>query len=304
MFFGRVNPEKKFTYRKQWWAYGMLIPGFIMMTIFVVIPLVMAIYRSFLSFGVYDETPEFVGFRNYEYILSDPTFIKSLGNVVLFAVIITVSTIVLAFLFAVAIKALNNKLTTVAKIIIYLPFLLSGVVASIMFAFIFNYGGGLINSIMISLGLDPIAFGKEGIWPYLLIILPSVWLGFGYNTLVLYAGLMNIPKSYYEAADIDGASFWRKLFKITIPNMKNYFVLLVVNLITANLQMFDIPLMMTGGGPDESTLTTVLYIYNLYRDTTKSPSISIAASVILMVPIVIINLLVFKLIRSEKSQDA
>ncbi len=304
MFFGRVNPEKKFTYRKQWWAYGMLIPGFIMMTIFVVIPLVMAIYRSFLSFGVYDETPEFVGFKNYEYILSDPTFIKSLGNVVLFAVIITVSTIVLAFLFAVAIKALNNKLTTVAKIIIYLPFLLSGVVASIMFAFIFNYGGGLINSIMISLGLDPIAFGKEGIWPYLLIILPSVWLGFGYNTLVLYAGLMNIPKSYYEAADIDGASFWRKLFKITIPNMKNYFVLLVVNLITANLQMFDIPLMMTGGGPDESTLTPVLYIYNLYRDTTKSPSISIAASVILMVPIVIINLLVFKLIRSEKSQDA
>ena len=304
MFFGRVNPEKKFTYRKQWWAYGMLIPGFIMMTIFVVIPLVMAIYRSFLSFGVYDETPEFVGFKNYEYILSDPTFIKSLGNVVLFAVIITVSTIILAFLFAIAIKALNNKLTTVAKIIIYLPFLLSGVVASIMFAFIFNYGGGLINSIMISLGLDPIAFGKEGIWPYLLIILPSVWLGFGYNTLVLYAGLMNIPKSYYEAADIDGASFWRKLFKITIPNMKNYFVLLVVNLITANLQMFDIPLMMTGGGPDESTLTPVLYIYNLYRDTTKSPSISIAASVILMVPIVIINLLVFKLIRSEKSQDA
>ena len=282
----------------------MLIPGFVMMTIFVVIPLAMAIYRSFFSYGVYDVESEFVGFYNYYYILSDGNFTKSLANVVLFALIITILTVVLSFFFAIAIKALNNKLTTVAKIIIYLPFLLSGVVASIMFAFIFNYGGGLINSILISSGQDPIAFGKDGIWPYLLIILPTVWLGFGYNTLVLYAGLMNIPKSYYEAADIDGASFWRKLFKITIPNMKNYFVLLIVNLITANLQMFDIPLMMTGGGPGTDTLTPVLYIYNLYRDTTKSSSISIAASVILMVPIVVINIIVFKLIRSGKSQDA
>ena len=300
----KSNPEKKFTYRKQWWAYFMLIPGFVMMTIFVIIPLGMAIYRSFFSYGVYDENPEFVGLYNYQYILSDSVFGKSLFNVVMFALIITVATVVFAFFFAIAIKALNNKLSTVAKIIIYLPFLLSGVVASIMFGFILNYGGGLINSMLISSGKDPIAFGRDGIWPYLCIIVPTIWLGFGYNTLVMYAGLMNIPKSYYEAAEIDGASFWRKLFKITIPNMKNYFVLLVVNLITANLQMFDVVLMMTGGGPDSNTLTPVLYIYNLYRDTTKSSSISIAASVILMIPIVAINMIVFKLIRSEKSQDA
>ena len=300
----RRNPEQKFTYRKQKWAYLMLIPGFVMMTTFVVIPLVMAVYRSFFEYSVYDTNPKFVGWYNYYVILSDPVFLISLRNVIIFTLAIVALTIVLSFLFAVAIKALHNRLAGVAKIIIYIPSLISGIVTAIMFGFILNYGGGLINSIIVSNGGEPIAFARDGIWPYLTIILPAVWLGFGYNTLVLFAGLMNIPSSYYEAADIDGASFWRKLFRITIPNMKNYFVLLIVSGITGNLQMFELVYMMTGGGPNNNTITPVLYIFNLYRDTTKSSSVSIAASVILMIPIVALNFLVFKAIRSEKSKDA
>ncbi len=306
MTFKSKNPETKFFYRRQWTAYLMLIPGFLMITTFVIVPLIMSFVRSFFFYNDSGTINEFVGFDNYTYILTGDSslFFKTIGNVCLLTLIITTLTVVLSFLFAIAMKALNNKFASVAKVVVYIPFLISGVSASIMFAFIFNYRNGIINSIRYVMGIDPINFQLDGIWPYLLIIIPSVWLGFGYNSLVMYSGLMNIPKSYYESADIDGAGFFRKLFRITIPNMKNYFVLLIVSLITGNLQMYEIPLMMTGGQPQYSTYSPVMYITFLNQSTTNSKGQAIAASILFMIPIVIINALVFFFIRSGKSEDA
>lgn len=131
-----------------------------------------------------------------------------------------------------------------------------------------------------------------------------LWGGFGFNSILMLAGMLNIPESYYEASEMDGASKLKQMFKITIPCMKNYFVLAIIGLVTGGLQMFELPLMMTGGGPLERTLTPVLFIYFQKLNPSLSESTVMAGSILIMIPIMLINLVIFKLIKSEKSQDA
>lgn len=278
----------------------MLLPAFVLITVFVVIPLLMAIIRSFQNY----QTGEFVGFYNFRYILTTPQFTRSLLNVVMFTAIITVLMVFLSFMFAVALKSLSNRLSNIARVVIYIPFFISGIVASIIFQMIINYGGGLITSILISLDMEPISFTTDGIWPYVSIIVPTLWLGFGYNSLVMYAGVINIPKEYYEAANMDGANAAAKMFHITIPNMRNYYVLIVINLVTANMQMMEVPYMITEGGPLNRTLTPVLYLFNSFRDPSRPENVTIAGALLIMLFIVTLNVVVFRLIRSEKSADA
>ena len=169
--------------------------------------------------------------------------------------------------------------------------------------FIMNYGGGLLTSISISLGKEPISFQTQGLWPYVCIIIPTLWGGFGYNSLVMYAGLMNVPRQYYEAAALDGAGPLRRMFNITIPGMRNYFILMLVNLITGTLQMMEIPYLITGGGPLEKTLTPALYLFNSFRDAGRSQNVTIAGALLIMVLTVLMNVIAFRMIRSQKSEE-
>lgn len=281
----------------------MVAPCVICITLFVMIPLAVALYRSFFDYRVYSDVQEFVGLKNYIQILSTELFMDSFKNVFFLTGCIVVLMVVTCFFFAHVIHNLKTGMSKVVRAVIYIPCLISGMAASIIFLFLTNYSGGLINGLLSLVDKGPIAFDREGIWPYVSIIYPSLWLGFGYNCLVLYAGLINIPTSYYEAAELDGANAAERLWFITLPNMKNYFVLIIVNLIAANLQMFEVPLMMTGGGPLLKTYTPVLYVYNSYRDNSATQSLTIAEAVLIMIPIAIVNMFVFKIIRSEKSSD-
>lgn len=278
----------------------MLLPTFIILTIFVVIPLIMAIFRAFTNYI----DGSFAHWDNFISLLSSEYFLKSFKNVMIMAVAATGLTLVTSFLFALALKALNNKVSNVAKVIIYVPAFISGVAITIMFGMLTNYGGGLVTSILVSMNLDPINFSDNATLARISIIIPSVWVAFGGNTLIMYAGLINIPSSYYEAASIDGASAWKKLWSITIPNMKNYFLLQLVSLMTANIQMLDLPLLITGGGPLNETLTPTLYLYNIYSSPSYSPNIAIAGALIIMILIGSVNWVIFKLVNSQRSQDA
>lgn len=295
----KKKKKKEFKYRDAKQGYLMVSIAVLLLLVFAYVPLVMALIRSVQDYS----TGEFVGFDNFDYILKTPSFIKSFKNVLLFTGIIVVAQMVLSFFFASVLKAINVKVANAIKVICYVPCLISGVVASIMYMFILNYGGGLITSILISLDKDPIAFTTQGYWPILCILLPTFWLGFGYNTLVMYAGLVNIPRTYYEVAEIDGANFWEKNRFVTIPYMKNIFILVLVNLITGTLQMMDIPYMITHGGPLEMTLTPSLYLFNSFRDTGRPQNVTIAGALLVMVLIVTVNIVAFRFIKSEKLED-
>lgn len=297
----KLAPEQRghFRYRYSKTALWMLAPALILLTIFVIWPLVMAVQRSFHDYN----SGEFVGFKNYLYILKTESFTKAFKNVLLMTAINVSLTMVVTFAYALLMRSLGNRFGYFVRACIFLPFFISGIVASIIFNLLINYGGGLFTSLLIGAGKDPIAFATEGIWPYVIIIAITLWISFGYQCLIMYAGLLQIPRNIYEAAQLDGANFWQQTLHITLPNMKNYFVLICISLVTSSLQMFEIPFMVTGGGPLESTLTPVMYLYNSFRDPNRPQNATLAGALMVMILIMVVNIFVFKTVRSEKSGE-
>lgn len=295
----KKNNKSHFAYKDAPTGYALVAPAILLLSIFAYVPLIMSIFRAFQDYN----TGRWNGWDNFDYIFKTPDFLRSFANVILFTVIIVVVMMVSAFFFATLLKAIDKRISNLVKVLIYVPCLISGIIASIVFMFLINYRGGLITSILIITGHDPIAFTTEQYWPIACVLVPTFWLGFGYNTIVMHAGLLNIPKSYYEAADIDGAKFFDKVFYITLPSLKNILILMLVNLITGTLQMMDVPYMITGGGPLNMTLTPSLYLFNSFRDSGRPQNATIAGSLLVMFAIVLINIIAFRLIRSKKSED-
>jgi multiple sugar transport system permease protein len=283
-------------------AYLMLAPALILLTIFVVVPLIIAINRSFYNWTFYKES-EFVGWDSYRIIVTNPFFQQAVKNALKFVVIIVPSTLILTFLMGVFLKSLTPKTANTFKGIIYIPTVLSGIAASVVFRFVLDYRGGVINQALMAMGFQRVAFLNSPWGATLAISVITLWMGFGANTILMYAALNNISPSYYEAAEIDGANRFKQMIYVTIPQMKNIFILMTVSLTTGTLQMFDIPFMLTGGGPVNKTLTPMLYLYNNYRDASKGMGYTIAGALIMMVIITALNLVIFRVIHSEKMVD-
>lgn len=292
--------HRRFRYRSALSGYLCILPATLFLATFSFTPLFLSLKRSFYSYS----TGKFVALENFKFILQTPTFVKSFENVLLLAGIVVFAQMVISFLMAHLIIKLPLRFAGAVKIGIYIPCMMSGVITSVIFNLFLRYNRGLLDAIMITLGKEPIYFAQDGIWPYMSIIVPTLWLGFGYNTLVMLAGRLNVPREYYEAAKIDGAGVFATVFKITIPNMGNFFILLLVNLIIGNLQMLEIPMFITGGGPHEKTITPCMYLFQSFNDMMRDRNITIAGSILVMVPIVLLNLVAFALIRSKGSEDA
>ncbi len=283
-------------------AYLMIIPSIVLFAIFVYVPLVMAVRYSFTDWNFYSDS-NFIGLKNFVMVLKNQIFQKSLVNIFWFALIIIPCQVLLSFLFAHVLKNTSERFGSYVKTSIYVPTVISGVVASVIFLFIFNYQGGILNYLIRKLGGSRIPFLNDVVISKWAIAITTIWMGFGYNSLVMFAGLQNIPQSYYEAAEVDGAGIFAKFFKITIPSMKNVFILIIVNLTTGTIQMFDLPYMMTNGGPVNSTLTPMMYIYNNFKSADYSMGYTVAAALLMMVIIGAVSSIVFGLINSEKAQD-
>lgn len=283
-------------------AYMMLLPAVVLLGIFVITPLIMSVEKSFYDWNFYKDSV-FVGFNNFRVIVVNKSFQRAVLNALKFVVILVPLQIIVQFAFAHLLKSLSARFSNVVKTAIYIPGIIAGIIAGIIFMFIFEYKGGLINQLLMSAGIDRIAFKNNGFWAMFSIIVPSVWLGFGGGTILNFAGLIGVPGEYYEAASIDGANSFRKLISITLPQMKNIFVLQCINMTTGTLQMFELPMIMTGGGPREQTLTPMLYMYNNFKNTGMSMGHTIAGALLMMILIALLNSFVFKVIKSEKSID-
>lgn len=284
-------------------AYLMILPSLVALGIFVFTPLVMALEKSLTDWQLY-QGATFIGLENFRIVLGNSLFRKSLENMVRFVLMIVPAQFVFSFLFAHVLRGMHQRAGALIKTAIYVPTVISGVVASVIFLFIFHYQGGILNWLLRQLGQKRVAFLAEPSLAQMSIAVTSIWMGFGYNSLIMYAGLQNIPQSYYEAAEVDGATRFKQLVYITLPSMKNTFILILINLMTGTLQMFDLPYMMFGGaGPVNSTLTPMVYVYNNFKSAEYSLGYTIASALLLMIVIGTLNSLVFTVIGSQKSQD-
>lgn len=282
-------------------AYCMLLPVMLGFLIFAIVPIAMSFVNSFYNYGFYQD-PVFVGLRNYKLVIKDQFFRKSILVGIKYTLIVIPVLLVSSFLFANLIVRLKAKTAGFVKTSIYIPTVVSGVIASMLFTFIYDYQAGLLNNLLDLFHIPPQAWFQNPKLALFSIAAPRIWLSFGYTTLFMLAGVLDIPQVYYEAAKLDGASSLQSMLRITIPSMKNIFLFLMVSNVVSTMQEFDLPYNMTGGAPAGGTLTPSLFVFNHF---VQDPTIgfSLAAAMLIAVVLGALSLIVFKTVNSEKSID-
>lgn len=283
-------------------AFAMLAPGLALLSTFVLWPLIYAWMVSFYTWSFY-EPSVFVGLRNFRLVLSDPGFSASIVRGLIYTVIVVPSILTIAFVFANVVKMMGQRVGTFLKVSIYVPTVISGVITSFIFVLIYEYRQGFLNWLLNFVGVaDRPWLGSAQTALYALTV-PGIWMGLGLASLIMLAGLLDIPDEYYEAAELDGAGWFGKTFFITIPLMRNVLLYLLVTGFVASIQQFELPLVMTGGGPTRSTLLPNLLIFQRFTNDLYV-GYSIAGALLLFLVLGGLSAVIFKLISSEKAVDA
>lgn len=242
-------------------AWAFLAPGLLGWAVFIGVPTIAAFALAFYRYNLLS-APRFIGLRNFEKLLRDDVFHAALINTIVF----TFATVALSVIVGLALAVLTNQALkgfVFLRSMLLLPYvaIMAGVAA--VFRFIYLPELGVIDGFLGIFGLQGPAWLTSETWAMPALIILSVWKGFGYNMILFIVGLQNIPASLYEAAEIDGASSWRKFRHITLPMLSPTMFFVIVISIIGSFQVFDQAYLMTNGGPGTSTTTLVMYIYQL-----------------------------------------
>ncbi len=241
-------------------GYLMSLPYGIYFLLFLAFPLVFSFILIFHKWNIV--TPmEWVGLRNFTRLFSDVQFFKSIFNTIIFLIIHIPLQIIVALLLAVC---LNQKINFRGffRALYFLPVIVSGVVITILWQELYGYESGLLNLILMKSGFPKIPWVNDPNLAMPSIAIMATWKNVGLYIVLFLVGLQGIPKYLYEAADIDGAKPYQQFFYITIPSLNSTMVLVVLLSTIGGFSLFIEPFVMTGGGPMNSTLSAMLYIYN------------------------------------------
>jgi multiple sugar transport system permease protein len=284
-------------WRDYGWAYLFILAPVLLFLVFTLYPVLTALVMSFQKYNIMNST--WVGLDNYERLVKDETFWKSIKNTVIFTLGTVPVNILITFVLSYFIFQMKSKWQTFFKATLYLPAVASGVTISIVWLAIFDpTDSGLLNRFLSFFGLDPVIWlGQSGTALFSLILMN--WLGSHGAGIILYLAAMGgIPKSLYEAADIDHASGWTQFSKITWPLLKPTTLYLLVTGVITSFQVFISVYLMTQGGPNFAT-TTIAYL--IYETAFKFYEFGLASaqSFVLAVIIIVISVIQFKYFSSD-----
>lgn len=281
-------------------AYGFLAPALILAFLFIVLPILLAFTYGFTDYYLLKPNDkEFTGLENFTRMMSDQVLIQSFYNTVKFVVFVVPLQLSMALGLALIV---NKKIKGVGffRTAYFAPAVLSLVVISILWTVMLNPSSGLINELLSNLGFSKQPFLSSASQAMYTIIFISAWSGCGYQMMIFLAGLKNIDHALYEAADIDGANSFKKFLYITIPSLKPILMFLVI---TTTIQAFKLivqPMVMTGGGPDYSTMTVLQYIYE-YGFRHRNIGYASAITLMFTLFLVVASIGIKKLFREEKT---
>ena len=277
-----------------------ILPALIGFLAFMVWPTVRGIYLSFTKFNLLT-APKFNGLDNYIRMVQDPVFWNALKVTVLYVVINIGVQTVLALIIAVMMQRLTKK--TWLRGIMLTPYLVSNVVAALIFLWVLDYQLGIFNKFLSLIGLDRIAFLSDSVWVIPTIALINVWHYVGYTALLIFAGLQTIPDTMYEAGRMDGASEIRMFRSITVPLLRPVLALVLIITVVGSFQVFDTVAVTTKGGPVDSSRVLQYYIYDVAFGRFQFGYAS-AMSVGLLLVLAIITFIQYRLTRAESSDLA
>jgi multiple sugar transport system permease protein len=277
--------------------YYFIAPTLILLTIFSLLPIFVALFISFTNMdlvGLADYSNiKFVGLKNYINVLADPIFLKSIGNTLFYVIIGVPLVIVCSLGVALMINFGKARIFKAFRVIFYMPAVTNVVAVAVVWGYMYNTKFGLFNYILESIHLPAVPWLTHPIWAKLSLILLAVWRAIGLNMIIFIAALQGIPKSYYEAAQLDGASNWKQLTSITLPMLRFAIFFVSITTMIGWLQFFEEPFIMTQGKPLDSTTSVALFIY---RNGFQLSNFGYAAagSFVLFFAIIIITLIQFR----------
>lgn len=289
---------KKYQLKEVLMAYAFMGPALILILLFVIGPIVASISFAFTDYYLLKPKEiSFSGIENFQYIMEDKLVGTAFVNTFKFVIMVIPLQIGTALGLALLVNR-NNKCNTFFKISFFSPVVISLVVMSILWMVLLNPGSGLLNAILEALGLpkQPFLSSPKQAMPTIVFI--SAWQGAGYQMMIFLAGLKNIPSTLYDAASVDGANGLEKFWFITLPSLKNTTVFIMITTLIGAFKLIIQPMVMTSGGPKNSTLTIVYYIYQTgvrYRNVGYASSIGLLFTAIVTVFI----LLQRKLIKED-----
>lgn len=250
------------TRKRNKWAYLYITPFFIVFLIFSLFPILYSFILSFSSMDVLSGKMTFVGLENYLRLLDSGYFFQSFGNTLLIWIMSIIPQLTIAFILALI---LSNKWVRgrfILRNIYYFPNLVTPVTIGLLFGAMFSYPGGSVNQVMNFLGLESVNFSANPMLARIVIAIAICWKNFGFNIIYFTAGIHSISEEVLEAAEVDGATTWQKITKITIPLMRPILIYVMVTSIIGGLQMFDESKLVFTNVTGDATTTMVKYLYD------------------------------------------
>lgn len=243
-------------------AAVLLAPMTLLVLLIVVYPVLRLFWTSLFNHALTSGLPaEFVGLENFALMLDDPSFWSTLGNTLLITLITVPGALFMGLAMALMANNMPFRRKWPVRLSLLIPWALPLAFAGLIFAWFFHSEYGIVNDLLQRLGFQPVIWFNSRGWAMAAVCLTIIWKTSSFMALILLAGLQTIPRSLYEAADVDGAGRLRQFLEITLPLLRPAIVIaLIFRTITA-LQTFDIPYTMTAGGPGGATSTLAMYIH-------------------------------------------
>lgn len=269
-----------------------LAPALILIGIFNIYPIFKSLAMSFYTdYNIFTGEVKSYGLDNFSRIFADPNFFRAIKNTFFFVLGVVPISIVISLAIAILLNRIP-KLSDFFRSVYFLPFVTSTVAVSIVWNWLYHTRFGLINYFLSFIGVDPIAWLTDPNYSIMALVIMSVWKGLGYNIILFLVGLNNINKTYYQAAEVDGAKSWQQFTNITVPLLSPYILLVSIIGVINSFKVFTEVYSLFAGrpGPAGSALTMVFYIYEKFY-TEYQYGVASAAGIVLFLIILVFTLL-------------
>ncbi len=271
--------------------YLFLLPAFLVFGVFIFWPTIQSFYLSLCRYSMSSiNNAEFIGLKNFINLFKNRIFWQVLKNTAVYTIFTVPLTIAAGLGLALMIHSKLVRRKNIYKVIYYIPYVSSMVACAIVFKLLFDSGtNGIVNQILIKLGLNPVGFLSSNFWAMAVVILLSVWKSLGYIMIIYLGGLLGISEDIYEAVDLEPISPWQKLTKITLPLLKPTTLFLFVTQVISSFQVFTPVNVLTDGGPGYATTTLVTMLHDAgFNDGNMGKASAIAVIIFIILSILTI----------------
>ncbi|WP_216651788.1 carbohydrate ABC transporter permease [Paenibacillus sp. NEAU-GSW1] len=287
----------KRTLNEWYWGWFLIAPTVIGLIILNIIPIIQTMYLSFFTSGDFGKGNIFVGFDNYKELIRDPQVWHATANTLIYTVLVVPLSVIFGLVAAVL---MNGKLKgkSLYRTIYFIPMIAAPAAVTMVWRWLYNNQFGLFNYLLSKVGLAPIDWTSNPKFALVSIAIIGIWSVIGYNMVLLLAGLQEIPKDYYEASDIDGASKLRQFFVVTLPLVTPTLFFVLVTAIIQGMQVFDVIYMLIDI-QNPAYEKTVSLVYLFYNNSFKYSNKGYGSAIVILL-LAIIMVITYVQMKAQK----